>query len=99
MHLDGVLAVHAARAVHTALAAVPGVRDATVTLAGAELTVDGDPTSDPAAGPAADPASAAWRAALDAAVELAGARVRAVTVLPRTLPLLAEGSAGAADAG
>lgn len=80
VHLDGLLAVHAARAVHTALAGVPGVRDATVTLAGAELTVDG--------GPETDPGSAAWRAALEAAVALGGGRVRAVAVLPRTLPLL-----------
>jgi copper chaperone CopZ len=39
--LDGLVAVHAARAAHTALGAVPGVITAQVTLAGAELEMDG----------------------------------------------------------
>ncbi|MEN9817030.1 MAG: hypothetical protein RLZ32_910 [Gemmatimonadota bacterium] len=71
VHLDGLVAVHAARAVHTALAGVPGVRTAAVTLAGAELEVEG--TLD--------------REALAAAVALAGATVREVVAQPRTLPL------------
>ena len=39
--LDGLVAIHAARAAHTALGMVPGVLTAQVTLAGAELEVDG----------------------------------------------------------
>jgi hypothetical protein len=72
VHLDGLVAVHAARAVHTALAGVPGVCTAEVTLAGADLTVEG-PLD---------------RGALAAAVALAGAQVREVTEWPRTLPVL-----------
>jgi hypothetical protein len=71
VHLDGLVAVHAARAVHMALAGVPGVCTAAVTLAGAELEVEG-PLD---------------RAALEAAVALAGATVRQVVAQPRTLPL------------
>ncbi len=71
VHLDGLVAVHAARAVHMALAGVPGVCTAAVTLAGAELEVEG--TLD--------------QAALEAAVALAGATVRRVVAQPRTLPL------------
>jgi copper chaperone CopZ len=41
LDLDGLLAVHAARAVHTALGAVDGIVSATVTLAGADIEVQG----------------------------------------------------------
>jgi hypothetical protein len=77
VHLDGLVAVHAARAVHMALAGVPGVCTAAVTLAGAELEVEG--TLD--------------REALEAAVALAGATVREVVAQPRTLPLFEEDGA------
>lgn len=39
LKLGGLVAVHAARAAHTALTAVPGIASATVTMAGAELEV------------------------------------------------------------
>lgn len=41
LELSGLVAVHAARAVHTALGAVPGVLTAQVSLAGAELEFSG----------------------------------------------------------
>lgn len=41
LELSGLVAVHAARAVHTALGAVPGVVTAQVSLAGAELELVG----------------------------------------------------------
>lgn len=74
VHLDGMVAVHAARAVHTALAGVPGVHTAEVTLAGAALEVEG----------------ALDEGALRAAVALAGVTVRAVEAQPRLLPVLGE---------
>lgn len=39
--LHGLVAVHAARAAHTALGAVPGIVSASVTMAGAEVEVEG----------------------------------------------------------
>ncbi|MBU6365273.1 MAG: hypothetical protein KJT01_03615 [Gemmatimonadetes bacterium] len=75
VYLDGLVAVHAARAAHTALAAVPGVRTAEVTLAGAELEVEGVLDEE----------------ALRAALALVGVTVRVVEARPRRLPLLAEG--------
>ena len=75
--VNGMLAVHAVRAVWTALAAVPGVVHADVTMAGIELVVEGEPEP------------TALRAALDAA--LAAAEVRIVTcVVERTrmLPIV-----------
>lgn len=57
--IDGMVAVHAVRAVYTAFAGVPGVRGAEVALGAA--TVEHDAT--------------VTRAALEAAVALAGCRV------------------------
>ena len=72
VELDGLVAVHAVRAVWTALTAVPNIVSAEVTMAGAILELRG-PLD---------------RAALDAALEAAGVRVLAVTVEQRrTLPL------------
>ncbi|MDQ8158422.1 MAG: heavy metal-binding protein [Gemmatimonadota bacterium] len=72
VHLDGLVAVHAVRAVWTALAAVPGIVGAEVTMAGAVLEVEG----------------ALDRAALDAALDAAGVTVRALHVEARVLPVL-----------
>ena len=41
LELSGLVAVHAARAAHTALGAVPGVISANVSLAGADVDVTG----------------------------------------------------------
>jgi hypothetical protein len=72
VELDGLVAVHAVRAVWTALSAVPHVVSAEVTMAGAVLELDG-PLD---------------RAALDSAMEAAGVRVAGVTVEQRRmLPL------------
>lgn len=70
--IDGMLAVHAKHAVFMALTAVEGIVSAEVELGRAELTHDGR----------------ADEAAIRAAVESAGFAVRAVRVLPRTLPTL-----------
>lgn len=72
IELDGLVAVHAVRAVWTALTAVPHVVSAEVSMAGAVLELDG-PLD---------------RAALDAAMDAAGVRVTGVTVEQRRmLPL------------
>lgn len=72
LELEGMLAVHAVRAVWTALGAVPGVVSAEVTMAGAVLEVEG-PLD---------------RAALDAALDAAGVRVKGLVVeQQRILPL------------
>ena len=72
VELEGLVAVHAVRAVWTALTGVPNVVSAEVTMAGAVLELDG-PLD---------------RAALAAALDLAGVRVVAVTVEQRRmLPL------------
>lgn len=41
LELSGLLAVHAVRAVHTALGGVPGVHTAQVSMTGAELEMSG----------------------------------------------------------
>jgi len=70
--LEGLVAVHAVRAVWTALTAVPNVSRAEVTMAGAVLEMHG-PLD---------------RGALDLAVGAAGVRVVSVTVeQQRILPL------------
>lgn len=71
VQIDGLLSVHAVRAVRTALAGVDGVLTAHVSLAGAELE-----TSRPLS-----------EEELAAALEPAGVTVRAVTVQRGTLPL------------
>ncbi len=72
MQLDGLVAVHAVRAVWTALGAVPGLVSAEVTMQGAILEVEGELD----------------RAALDMALEAAGVSVRSVRVEARVLPVL-----------
>ncbi len=72
MQLDGLVAVHAVRAVWTALGAVPGVLSAEVTMQGAVLEVEGELD----------------RAALDAALDAAGVSVRSLRVETRVLPVL-----------
>lgn len=72
LELDGLVAVHAVRAVWTALAAVPGIVSAEVTMAGAVIELEG-PLD---------------RAALDDALDAAGTRVtRIVVEQERILPL------------
>ncbi len=75
--VDGMVAVHAVRAVWTSLSAVPGVVHADVSMTGIELVVEGvhEPT--------------ALRAVLDSA--LAAAEVRIVTCVverARMLPIV-----------
>ncbi|WP_373062560.1 heavy metal-binding protein [Gemmatimonas sp.] len=72
VQLDGLVAVHAVRAVWTALGAVPGVLSAEVTMQGAVLEVEGELD----------------RAALDAALDAAGVSVRSLRVETRVLPVL-----------
>lgn len=72
VQIEGLLSVHAVRAVWTALAAVPGVQHAEVSMKGAVLEVD-QPVD---------------REALDAALALAGVRVVAMTQEKGHLPLL-----------
>jgi copper chaperone CopZ len=72
VQLDGMVAVHAVRAVWTALGAVPGILSAEVTMAGAVLDVEG--TLD--------------RAALDTALAAAGVTVRELRVEARVLPVI-----------
>ncbi len=72
VQLDGLVAVHAVRAVWTALGAVPGVVSAEVTMAGAILEVEG-PLD---------------RVALDTALDAAGVTVRELRVETRVLPIL-----------
>jgi hypothetical protein len=72
VQLDGLVAVHAVRAVWTALGAVPGLLSAEVTMQGAVLELDGDLD----------------RAALDAALDAAGVSVRSLRVEARVLPVL-----------
>jgi len=72
VQLDGLVAVHAVRAVWTALGAVPGLVSAEVTMQGAILEVEGELD----------------RAALDMALEAAGVSVRNVRVEARVLPVL-----------
>jgi len=72
VQLDGLVAVHAVRAVWTALGAVPGLLSAEVTMQGAVLELDGDLD----------------RAVLDAALDAAGVSVRSLRVEARILPIL-----------
>jgi copper chaperone CopZ len=72
MLIEGMLAVHAKHAVFTALGAVAGVTRAEVELGRAEVEHDGSATE----------------GELRAAVEAAGFTVRAVRLLPRSLPML-----------
>ncbi|WP_411280378.1 heavy metal-binding protein [Gemmatimonas sp.] len=72
VQLDGLVAVHAVRAVWTALGAVPGVLRAEVTMQGAVLEVEGELD----------------RAALDTALDAAGVSVRSLRVEARVLPVL-----------
>jgi hypothetical protein len=72
VQLNGLVAVHAVRAVWTALGAVPGVLSAEVTMQGAVLDVDG-PLD---------------RVALDAALDAAGVSIRALRIEARVLPVL-----------
>lgn len=72
LELDGLVAVHAVRAVWTALGGVPGVNRAEVTMAGAILEVEG----------------VLDRTALDRALDAAGVRLIALHVEQvRMLPL------------
>ena len=72
VQLNGLVAVHAVRAVWTALGAVPGVVSAEVTMHGAVLEVEGELD----------------RAALDAALDAAGVTVRSIRIEARVLPIL-----------
>jgi hypothetical protein len=72
VQLDGLVAVHAVRAVWTALGAVPGLLSAEVTMQGAVLELDGELD----------------RAALDVALDAAGVSVRSIRVEARILPIL-----------
>ncbi len=72
VQLDGLVAVHAVRAVWTALGAVPGLLSAEVTMQGAVLELDGELD----------------RAALDAALDAAGVSIRHIRIEARVLPVL-----------
>ena len=72
VQLNGLVAVHAVRAVWTALGAVSGVVSAEVTMQGAVLEVEGELD----------------RAALGAALDAAGVSVRSIRVEARVLPVL-----------
>ncbi|MCC6244298.1 MAG: hypothetical protein IT353_15765 [Gemmatimonadaceae bacterium] len=74
---EGLVAVHAARAVHAALAGVEGIATASVSLAGAEVEFEGD----------YDPVLFAAHVAR--AVEPIGIRLLRVTIVQqRMLPVL-----------
>ena len=64
--------VHCVRAVFQALAGVPGITRADVSVGRAEVDIAGEVTT----------------AQLASAVDLAGYRLRQVSTAPRTLPLL-----------
>lgn len=72
VQIEGLLSVHAVRAVWTALTAVPGVQHAEVSMKGAVLETDG-PID---------------RQLLDACLDHAGVRVVNITVEKGTLPVL-----------
>lgn len=76
VQIDGLVAVHAVRAVRTALAGVPGVSGAEVSMAGAVLDVDGafDET--------------AFTASLRAALDHAGVTLTGMQVERGGLPML-----------
>lgn len=72
LELHGLVAVHAVRSVWTALAAVPGIVSADVSMTGAALEMDTQPD----------------KAVLDAALEPAGVHIVSMNVTPqRSLPL------------
>ena len=72
LELDGLVAVHAARSVWTALTAVAGIVSAEVSMSGALLEMDRPPD----------------KLALDEAIEPAGVRILSMTVeRGRMLPL------------
>ena len=72
VQLDGLVAVHAVRAVWTALGAVSGLLSAEVTMRGAVLELEGDLD----------------RAALEAALDAAGVSIRSIRVEARVLPVV-----------
>jgi hypothetical protein len=72
VQLDGLVAVHAVRAVWTALSAGPGLLRAEVTMQGATLEVEGELDRD----------------ALAAALDAAGVSIRSIRVDARSLPVL-----------
>lgn len=72
VEIDGLVAIHAVRAVRTALAGVPGVDSADVSLAGVVLETDGTVTPE----------------LLAEALAHAGVRVMAVRAARGGLPLL-----------
>lgn len=80
VQIDGLVAIHAVRAVRTALAGVPGVVGADVSMAGAVLDVDG-----PRTGPFDD---AAFAVSLSAALESAGVTLAGLSIERGGLPLL-----------
>jgi hypothetical protein len=74
--LRGLVAVHAARATHTALGAVSGIQSATVSMAGAEIDFAGPYDAEVVA------------TAIRAALEPIGVHLEGVTVVQeRMLPL------------
>ncbi len=76
LQLNGLVAVHAARAAHTALGAVDGIQSATVTMAGAEVDFSGPYDADLVA------------AAIRAALEPIGLQLEGITVVQaRMLPI------------
>jgi hypothetical protein len=76
VELDGLISVHAARAAHTALAAVPGIVSAQVSMAGAVLEYEG-PLDE-----------AAFAASLAEALAVADLRVLSIRRERAELPLL-----------
>lgn len=74
--LHGLVAVHAARAAHTALGAVPGIVSASVSMAGADVEVEGPFDGE------------AFAAAVQRALEPIGMALESVTtVQTRSLPM------------
>ncbi|WP_353268398.1 hypothetical protein [Gemmatimonas sp.] len=72
VQIDGLLSVHAVRAVWTALGAVPGILGAEVTMQGAVLETDG-PVD---------------RQLLEEALAMAGVTLRSLQIEKGSLPLL-----------
>jgi copper chaperone CopZ len=76
LELTGLVAVHAVRAVHTALGAVEGIETARVNMTGAEVEVTGPYDSD------------TFAAAVRAALEPVGVGLTSITLVQgRSLPL------------
>lgn len=76
VEIEGLIAVHAVRAVRTALAAVPGIEQAEVTMQGAVLETSGEVTE------------SALAEALAEALAMAGVRLVGMRVERGGLPLL-----------